>query len=206
MRPSGGSGSRSPSCRWRRPRAASPSGTRRCSRRSALHPARCRSLPQQAWRTYPSEPPCTDDLAAAVFTYWKRSAAILNDVRCFCKREPPAWSAALCARDSRSEFLRRKFTYRLGDDAAPAVEVIRLGKADQTVGVVDRAASRPERDVVDVMAFEEPVRVRAEVVHVEPDEDDLAPVQAGRLRQPGGLGTAGRAPGRPEVEDGREAS
>src|ERR1700675_4215699 len=115
------------------------------------------------------------------------------------------WSVILGARDACRELLRRELTDRLSDDAAPAVEEIRLRKADQPVSVVERAAFGPERDVVDVMAFEEPVCVRAEVVHVEPHEDDLAPVYAGSLRQPRGLGTAGRAPGRPEVEDGREA-
>src|SRR6478672_10951675 len=94
-------------------------------------------------------------------------------------------SPALCARDSRRELLRTEFTDRLGDDPAPAVEVVRLGKADQPPGVVERAALRTERDVIDVMPFEESVRVRAEVVDVDPDEDDLAQVCAGRFREPG---------------------
>src|ERR1700693_507308 len=115
------------------------------------------------------------------------------------------WSVILGARDACRELLRRELTDRLSDDAAPAVEVIRLGKADQTVSVVERAAFGPERDVVDVMAFEEPVCVGAEVVYIEPHEDDLAPVCAGRLRQPGSLGSAGGAPGCPEVEDGWKA-
>src|ERR1700675_2193239 len=89
------------------------------------------------------------------------------------------WSAALGARDACRELLRRELTDCLGDDPALAVEVIRLGKADQTVSVVERAAFGPERDVVDVMAFEEPVCVGAEVVYVEPHEDDLAAIGAG---------------------------
>src|SRR6476659_10623358 len=112
-------------------------------------------------------------------------------------------SPTRCTRDSRRELLRSKFTDRLGDDSAPAIEVVGLGKADQTVGVVEQAAPGTERNVVDVMPFEEPACVRAEVVDVDPDEDDLAPLCAGRLRQPGRFGAAGRAPGRPEVEDGR---
>src|SRR5205085_4191180 len=115
-------------------------------------------------------------------------------------------SAALGARDAGRELAGGQLTYGLGDDPPLAVEVVRLGQADYPVGVVDRAASRPKGDVVDAMPGEESLRIRAEIVHVESYEDDLATVCASSSRQVRSLGTASRAPRRPEIENSRHAA
>jgi hypothetical protein len=92
------------------------------------------------------------------------------------------------------------------DDAAAAVEIVRLGDAGEPVVLIRAVAAIAHRDVGRLELAREGERIRLEVLNIDAEEDDCAVVRARGGVQDRRLVATGDAPARPEVEDDRPAT